>query len=194
MKVIIGLGNPGSQYQNTRHNLGFIVLDEYARKHLSYDITWSLENKLKAEIIKLSNDLWLIKPQTFMNNSGQAVSKIASYFKVKPEDIIIIHDDLDLPLGKIKIRQGGSGGGHHGVESIIQALDSDQFIRVRLGIGTIHSLRSEHDRQHMDIEHFVLEEFLPQEKSKVKRMVKEAVSAIDLLLDKGLPSAQNQYN
>lgn len=188
MKLLVGLGNPEEKYQNTRHNLGFMVVDK-----LADGASWSLEKKFKAEICKLDN-LILVKPQTYMNNSGEATKALASFYKIPPAEIVVIHDDLDLPLGKIKIRVGGSAGGHHGVESVINHLKDDKFIRVRLGIGNLSSQRSERDTQHVDIEHFVLESFLPSEKSKVKSMVKQAVKAADLILEKGVESAQNQYN
>lgn len=194
MKLLVGLGNPGEGYQDTRHNLGFTVLDEYAKKHLGPQISWREDKKFKAEILKLSNDLWLVKPQTFMNNSGIALFSLTTYYKLSTADLVIIHDDLDLPLGKIKIRLGGAAGGHHGVESIIDTLKSDKFIRVRLGIGNLHVQRSERSRQHVDVEHFVLEEFIGNEKPKVKQMIKQSIAALELLLEKGLEAAQNQYN
>lgn len=200
MKLIIGLGNPGEKYINTRHNLGFEVVGNLGKKLDQRD--WKLENKFKAEILKQveyagqddGEHLVLVKPQTYMNNSGMAVKLVADYFKVKPEDIIIIHDDLDLMLGKIKVRLGGAAGGHHGVESIINAIGSDQFIRVRLGIGNLKSHSGEHKRVAFNAEHFVTEEFLPIEHSKVKHMLKQAVGALELLLEKGLEVAQNQFN
>lgn len=181
MKLIVGLGNLGDSYKNTRHNLGFAVLDELAKKIDGGE--WKLEKKFNAEIIKV-NDFILVKPQTFMNESGVAVSALVEYFKITVKDIILIHDDVDIVLGKIKVRLGGSGGGHHGVESVIRQLPDDKFIRVRLGIGA----------GKRDIEEFVLETFLPNERSKVKHMIKTAVDVIELILEKGLEKAQNQYN
>lgn len=188
MKLIVGLGNPGTEYLNTRHNLGFAVLDELAKKMDGGE--WKLDKKFKAEIIKI-NELILVKPQTFMNDSGQAVKLLADYFKVIVGNIIVVHDDVDIVLGKIKVRMGGSGAGHHGVESIINnlgddksRLNRDQFIRVRLGIG----------EGKRDIEKFVLETFLPDERSKVKQMIKTAIGAVDIILEQGLAKAQHQYN
>ncbi|MFH0937527.1 MAG: aminoacyl-tRNA hydrolase [Candidatus Daviesbacteria bacterium] len=188
MKLIVGLGNPGAEYEGVRHNLGFAVIDE-----LGNDLKFINEAKFKAEIARLP-DLILIKPQTYMNNSGMAVKALADYFKVPVEEIIIIHDDLDLPLGKIKIRLGGAAGGHHGVESIINSLGDDKFIRVRLGIGTLSSESSEKGGQHVDVENFVLENFTSKEKPQVKRIIKQAGQAIEILLSKGLEVAQNQFN
>lgn len=182
MKFIVGLGNPEERYAGTRHNLGFHILDELTRKFNLID--WVKMDKFKSEVIK-TPELMLVKPQTFMNKSGMAVSLIANYYKADPQDIIIIHDELDLPLGKIKIRIGGAAAGHHGVESIINVLKTDQFIRVRLGIGNLRIQAAER---------FVLEPFLSTEKSQVKHMIKKAIKAIDILLDKGIESAQSQFN
>ncbi len=191
MKLVVGLGNPEDRYAKTRHNLGFDILDELTRK-LNL-VEWSLENKFKAEIIK-SNELILAKPQTYMNKSGMAVKLISDYFKITPQDIVIIHDELDLPLGKIKIRLGGAAAGHHGVESIIEGLSSDKFIRIRLGIGNLRTQSGEHKGQTISAEKFVLEPFMHSEKSKVKHMSKQALKALEALLEKGLDYAQGQFN
>lgn len=183
MKLLIGLGNPvlrqaqdKDKYSGTRHNLGFMVLDKLAD-------SWEDNKKFKSQIAKVSQELLAVKPMTYMNNSGMAVKLLADYYKISPADIIIIHDELDLPLGKIKVRLGGAAAGHHGVESIINALGTDQFIRVRLGIGA-----------HVDAEKFVLEPFMHSEKAQVKYMIKQSVKALQILLEKGLTIAQNQYN
>lgn len=195
MKLIVGLGNPEERYAGTRHNLGFEVLDELTRKLNLVD--WTEENKFKSEIIKVP-ELILVKPHTFMNKSGMAVSLLVNYFKVNSEDVIIIHDDLDLPLGKIKVRIGGAAAGHHGVESIINVLGTDKFIRVRLGIGPSAgsglAFLGEHKQAAFSAEQFVLAPFLHSEKSQVKHMIKQGVKALNLLLEKGLEQAQNQFN
>lgn len=196
MKLIVGLGNPGDKYDNTRHNLGFRVVDELSEKMEGGE--WKMDKKSKSEILLLrqvrqahcmqaqdqDDKLILVKPQTFMNDSGLAVNLLATYYKIPMTDIIIIHDDVDIVLGKIKVRLGGSGAGHHGVESVIAQLADDKFIRVRLGIG----------EGKKDIEKFVVEPFLPDERSKVKHMIKEAVNAVELILEQGLEKTQNQYN
>lgn len=197
MKLIIGLGNPGEKYEDTRHNLGFRVVDELVHRLQVTGDSWEMEEKFKSEICNLKAEtcnLVLVKPQTHMNASGIAVAKIAKYFKVPLPDVIVVHDELDLPLGKIKVRVGGSAAGHRGVESVIEGLGSDKFVRFRLGIGTLHSQRSDKDRQRADTEQFVLEPFEAVEKPKVKHMLKKAVAALEIFLDKGLEVAQNQYN
>ncbi len=194
MKLIIGLGNPGEQYNGTRHNLGFEVLDEYAKKNLPANYKWEVEEKFKSEIIKLSQDIWLVKPQTYMNNSGMGVRRLADYFKIPLEDLIVIHDELDLPLGKIKVRIGGSAAGHHGIESIIESLGDEKFIRVRIGIGSLKTQIAERKGAHVDTNKYVLESFRSDERPKVKHIVKQVVGALDLLLNEGLEKAQNQFN
>lgn len=201
MKLIVGLGNPGDKYQNTRHNLGFEVVDELASRVQRSASSWKNDKKLKTEIMQLNYTLYassytllLAKPQTYMNNSGMAVSLLANFYKVSPDNIIIVHDDLDLPLGKIKIRLGGAAGGHHGVESIIKYLGTDKFIRVRIGIGNLHALEGEKGRKHFDAEKFVVDEFDSGEQTKVKKIIKESGEVLKLILEKGLEKAQNQYN
>ncbi len=131
-KLIVGLGNPGIHYKYTKHNLGFIVLD------LIIDnlcVNWIKKNKsLVAEIFNRNEKVLLLKPQTFMNYSGEAVNDIMNFYKIKSQDVLIIYDDLDLPLGKIKIRSHGSSGGHNGLKSIISHI-GDQFPRLKIGIG-----------------------------------------------------------
>lgn len=184
MKLVVGLGNPEEKYKNTRHNFGFELLEELNRSFGSGQ--WTFDKKMKSEIVKsqISNlKCILAKPQTYMNESGVAVAAIANFYKVPAEDVIVVHDDLDLPLGKIKVRQGGSGAGHHGVESVIKELGTDQFSRVRLGIGN--------EKSH---ENFVLEKFSPKERSEVKQMIKQGIKAIEIIFDQGIESAQNQFN
>lgn len=193
MKLIVGLGNPGDKYRKTRHNLGFEVLDEYVKHEYGSASIWLSDPNLKSEILK-EGDFIFAKPETFMNNSGLAVRILSTAFEIAPEDVIVIHDDLDLPLGKIKVRIGGSAGGHHGIESIIGALETDQFIRLRAGIGNLKTKSSEHKEAHVDTNKFVLEGFLHSEKSSVKRMIKQSVEALKFILDEGLTFAQNQFN
>lgn len=192
MKLIVGLGNPGDEYLGTRHNLGFSFLEEL-RKHLKIENDWQMNSKFNSEIIK-SEGLILARPQTYMNLSGDAIAKIANFYKIKPDNIVVVHDELDLLLGHLKIRKGGAAAGHHGVESVINSLGTPDFIRVRLGIGTTQGFLGEHKRTSFSAEKFVMELFLPNETSSVKSMFKQALKGIDTLLKDGLEKAQNQYN
>lgn len=191
MILIVGLGNPGEKFANTRHNLGFESVELLRRKLGLGD--WSKEDRFKAEVIKFE-ELILARPQTFMNQSGLSVSSLAGFYKVPPEQLIIVHDELDMPLGHIKIRVGGSDAGHHGIESLIKHLGSDKFIRVRLGIGTWKAISGEHKHSSFNAEKFVVEEFQSNEKSKVKAMLKRSIKAVEAIVNVGLEKAQNQFN
>lgn len=191
MKLIVGLGNPEDKFSKTRHNLGFELIDRFVKK-LDYG-KWGLEEKFKSQIAK-AGGLIFAKPQTYMNKSGLAVKLLTTYYNLQPADLIVIHDDLDLHLGKIKVRIGGSGAGHHGVESVIQNLGTDKFIRIRLGIGNEKSHSGEHKRISFSAEDFVLEEFLSSEKPQVKHMIRMGLKALDILLKEGIEKAQNQFN
>ncbi len=191
MFLIVGLGNPGEKYANTRHNLGFEAIDYFVHKRAFGEFT--LEKKFKAEIIQ-TGDIILAKPQTYMNLSGMSVAKITNFYKIPPQNVVIIHDELDIVLGHIKIRMGGSAAGHHGVESIIEYLKSDQFIRFRLGIGNQKSFSGEHKQIDFQAEKFVIDYFIPGESSSKKALLKKCTQALDVLLQEGLEKAQNQFN
>ena len=188
MKLIIGLGNPGEKYEKTRHSLGFMVIDELLRKITPIEETvWEKDSQSGSLVVKVKS-LLLVKPQTMMNASGFSVAKLANFYKIKPEDIWVIHDDVDLTLGKMKIRLGGAGAGHHGVESVIKNLGTDKFVRFRLGIS--------HPRRGIDglVERYVLRKFDINEKTEIKQVIKKAVKAIQISLKDGLETAMNRFN
>lgn len=191
MFLIVGLGNPGEKFVNTRHNLGFEALDYFAHKMAFGEFT--KDRKFKAEIIQ-TGDIILAKPQTFMNLSGLSVAKIANFYKIPPQNIVIIHDELDIVLGHIKIRIGGSDAGHHGVESIITELKSDKFVRFRLGIGNQKSFSGEHKKVDFQAEKYVVDHFVAGESSAKKALLKKCCHALEVLLKDGLEKAQNQFN
>ena len=141
MKLIAGLGNPGKEYQNTRHNSGFMAIDRLADK-LGTSITTNKWNALTALVRIEGEPVLLMKPLTYMNESGSAVSQAVSYYKIEPEDILVIHDDMDLPVGSVRIRKKGSAGGQKGMKSIISCLNTDNIARIRIGVG--HSARGDH--------------------------------------------------
>ncbi len=194
MKLIVGLGNPGEKYLWTRHNVGFMALNKFIQKNNPRKADWEESTKFHSQILKVGSDLLLAKPQTYMNNSGLAVNALVHFYKVSLIDLIIVHDDLDLLLGRLRIRMGGSAGGHHGVESIISNLGSDQFIRLRIGIGNQSTHLNDQGRKSMDANIFVTEEFQLKEKTEIERVLKKAVSAIDTIITKGFQEAQNEYN
>jgi PTH1 family peptidyl-tRNA hydrolase len=203
MKLIVGLGNPGEKYQYTRHNLGFMVVEKFLKDFETADKSvWQDEPKFKSEISQIdwqpkvgrSQKVILAKPKTYMNNSGMSVQLLTSYFKVQPSDIWIIHDDVDIPLGMMKIRLGGSAAGHHGVESIIESLGTDKFWRFRLGIG-IRAQRLEVSSQKLkNVEDLVLSGFKGNEKGKVKDLIKHGSKAIQMGLEESIEAAQNRFN
>ena len=142
MKLIAGLGNPGKEYAETRHNSGYMAIDRLAEK-AGVSITTEKWKALTAVCRIEGQAVLLLKPLTYMNNSGSAVSQAVSFYKIEPEDILIIHDDMDLPVGSVRIRKRGSSGGQKGMKSILQCLGTDEIARIRIGVG--HSRRGEHD-------------------------------------------------
>ncbi len=183
-KLIVGLGNPGVQYAQSRHNVGFLALDRFAESH---HLTFSRRrfNALLAEGAIQDQRVLLAKPQTFMNLSGNAVGRLISFYRIPFRDIIVVYDDLDLPLGRMRLRERGSAGGHHGMESIIAAVGHGDFARLRIGIGRPPSRE--------DVEH-VLGTFTRAEESMVKEVLARAVEALDVWLIAGLENAMNRFN
>lgn len=195
MKLIVGLGNPGKKYERTRHNLGFVVLDALLQDLTEVEkTTWKMDKKFNSQLSIINSQLLLAKPQTMMNASGFAVKKLTSHFALPPSSLWVIHDDVDLPLGKMKIRLGGAAAGHHGVESIIDKLGTDQFVRFRLGIGHPKEKLKIKNQKLKSVEKYVLTEFGSEEKSEVKKMAKKAVEAIGVALEKGLDRAMTRFN
>ena len=200
MKLIVGLGNSGDKYTYTRHNIGFMVVEKLAKELLPVgksEKAWVGEKKFTAEVCKVSNELLLAKPHTFMNRSCIAVQSIITFYKIAPRDVWVIHDDIDLPIGKMRIRVGGSSGGHNGVESMIQTLQFEDFARFRLGIGK-GKLDIEHTADHnlhrREIEKYVLSLFRENEATEVKHLIKNAVEALDMAFKKGLDVVMNRFN
>jgi len=213
MIFIIGLGTPGGEYKDTRHNIGFMVVEKLAKELGKDTVVWEEKEKFKSAVAKIGEAL-LVKPVTFMNNSGIAVSSIVQFYKLKPENVWVIHDDIDLPLGKIRIRKGGSSAGHNGVESIIKELHSDAFIRFRLGIGrgklfsrasTDFTYTEESDgatkrevgekrMYHRSIVDFVLSRFSQGEAGTLKHMIKNGTEAVRLTLEEGVEKVMGRYN
>jgi PTH1 family peptidyl-tRNA hydrolase len=196
MKLIVGLGNPGDKYKDTRHNVGFTVIDKLAHEVGSRDVKWETDSKHRSEILK-TGDLILVKPQTYMNASGAAVKSLVDYYKLSSKDVWVIHDDMDLPIGKIRIRQGGASAGHHGVNSIITALGSDDFLRFRLGIGAgKEQINGDTDRRmnRSKVIDFVLSRFHQHEAGDMKHLVKHAVEAVRVALFDGTDRAMNRFN
>jgi PTH1 family peptidyl-tRNA hydrolase len=198
MKLIVGLGNPGEKYHNTRHNCGFMVLDHLLQELGEHNAAWEANTKLKSDITVISvhdEKVLLAKPQTYMNNSGIAVQLLKDFYKVEPNDLWIVYDELDLPLGSLKIRLGGAAAGHHGVESIMESIGTDQFWRFRLGIGESHDREHPLSKQNVhNAAEYVIDQFGHGEIGKVREMLKHATGAIQTALEKGMETAMNRFN
>jgi len=193
MKLIVGLGNPGRGYANNRHNVGFMCLRHFARRHnIRLDKKQSQARTGTGKVA--DGKVILARPQTYMNQSGRAVSRLVKKFDIKPNDLLVIHDDLDLPLGKIRIRQGGSSGGHKGIDSIVADLDSQDFIHVRIGIGRPTEIEGNSQTREAEIITYVLSDFTPEEKQIIAKMIPRVSDAIYCLLTEGLATAMNKYN
>lgn len=196
MKLLIGLGNPGEKYASTRHNIGFMIVDRLARELGNQTAIWQQDDKKNVVTAKVGEVL-LAKPLTFMNKSGFAVKALVDFYKLAPSDVWIIHDDIDLPLGKIRIRERGASAGHNGVDSIIKHLGTDAFVRFRLGIGRgKESTGRQMDRNlhHRAVISFVLSRFRQSEAGKMKHLVKHGAEAVRIALMKGLDKAMNRFN
>jgi len=189
MKLIVGLGNPGRGYADNRHNAGFICLNYFAKTHgIRLD---KKQGKARIGIGKVDGHKMVVaKPQTYMNLSGESVSRLIQKFNVNLDNLLIIHDDLDLPLGKIRIRQGSGSAGHKGVNSIISCLGSQDFVRLRVGIGRPDIT----EPSEADIIAYALSDFTPDEKQIITQTLPRVSEAILCLLTQGLTAAMNEYN
>lgn len=188
MKLIVGLGNPGDKYKDTRHNVGFDVLDKLAHELGASDVRWENSPKHKAMTARVG-EVVLVKPQTYMNDSGDAVSRLVAFYKLSAADVWVIHDDLDLPMGKIRIRAEGGSAGHHGIDSVIAALKTGAFLRFRLGIG-----RGVEAKERRHVIDFVLSRFSRGEAGDLKHLVKRAAEAVRISLFEGIDRAMNRFN
>lgn len=184
--MIVGLGNPGKEYEHTRHNVGFMALDELAkRKQIPIE---RLKYRALTNTASFGNTRTLLmKPITYMNLSGEAVGEAARFFKLPPERVLVISDDTDLPVGKLRLRRKGSAGGHNGLKSIIQHLGSDAFPRIKIGVG---------GKPHPDYDmaDWVLGRFSSQDLVLIGETIKRAADATELFLTKGMEEAMSQYN
>ena len=184
MKLIAGLGNIGDKYVFTRHNAGFMTLDRWA---LTENFSFKQESKLKSFIARNKvngEDVIFVKPTTFMNLSGEAVRAVMDYYKIDVSDVIIIYDDIALPLGKIRLRANGSDGGHNGIKSIIKHIGTTDFNRIKIGIGP----------QIGPSEYFVLQNFSKEQMDSLKEVLDKSVEAVKSVLKDGMEKSQNKFN
>lgn len=174
IKMIVGLGNPGSEYEQTRHNAGFWFIDELAWQ---YKATLKEEKKFFGSVARISisgSDLWLLKPATFMNRSGQAVAPLAQFYKIRPEEILVVHDELDIPCGRIKFKLGGGNGGHNGLKDIQARLGTPDFYRLRLGI--------DHPGDRNLVVGYVLNKPSPEHRQQIDEAINKSLKAVPMLL------------
>lgn len=181
MKLIVGLGNPGAQYKNTRHNIGFMAVDEFA---IINGLSWRYSQDWMCHFIKTDQYI-LAKPSTYMNRSGSSIKQVASFFKIRSKDILVIHDDLDLEFGKIRLSFDSTSAGHKGIESIIERLGSTEFARLRIGIGKPEGI---------DGEKYVLEDFTEEEQKKLEEVIGRGIEAVDSYLESGISATMNRFN
>jgi len=193
MKLVIGLGNPGRIYAHNRHNIGFMCLNQFAKtQNIRFDKKQSQARTGAGEAS--GTKLVVARPQTGMNLSGQSVSRLVRKFKISLDDLTVIHDDLDLPLGKIRISQGSSSGGHKGIDSVIANLGSTDFLRIRVGIGRPAAVEGSAKDKEAEIIDYVLNDFTPEEKEIITQVIPKVSDAILCLISEGLTAAMNKYN
>ena len=166
MRIVVGLGNSGEKYVKNRHNVGFMVVEEIIKRYVASP---HVSKKLESILYFLDKERILVKPQSFMNASGRAVNRVANYYKINPKELLVVHDDIDLTFGEIKHQFGRGAAGHKGVESIIEALGSDQFNRVRVGVGR--------PQGPIDVEAWVLQDFA-ESREEVQRVVERAAEVV----------------
>jgi PTH1 family peptidyl-tRNA hydrolase len=186
LQLVVGLGNPGPQYANTRHNCGFMVVDRLAQR---WGIPLVLEKRFQGsygEGFALGGKRRLLKPETYMNRSGQSVRAVLDWYKLDLASVLVVYDDMDLPLGRLRLRGSGSAGGHNGMKSIIQHLGSEGFPRLRLGVGK--------PKGSQDVVGHVLGGFAPAEQEVLERVLNTAVEAVECCLQEGLRTAMNRFN
>ncbi len=181
VRLIAGLGNPGLEYEHTRHNIGFLVVDRLAAH---FESTWKQSTKQDALLAK-SGELILVKPMTYMNRSGEPLAELAQFFKIEAREILVVLDDLALPLGRLRLRACGGPGGHNGLESIIMRFGTEDIPRLRIGIGAAPPEGS--------VE-YVLSRFFEEEKPLVRSIIDRAAEAVKWAIDNGLVSAMNSFN
>ena len=184
MQVIIGLGNPENRYNGTRHNIGFEVIDQFAEIN-DIEIKKTKHKALIGEGFVGGKKIMLVKPQTYMNLSGESALDVVEYYDVPLENLLIIYDDIDLEVGKMRIRSKGSAGTHNGMRSIVQLLQETEIPRLRMGIGR---------PEKQDLVSYVLGKFTPEERMELKDTLKKAGQAIEVFISKGVTEAMNQFN
>lgn len=185
MKLIVGLGNPGAKYADTRHNIGFHVIDELAHRYQS-PLTEAKHKGVYSVIRKGSEKAILLKPLTYMNLSGESIGEVMRYYQLEPSDLLVIYDDLDLPAGKIRLRQKGSAGGHNGIKSTIAHIGTQEFNRIRIGI--------DRPKSPIKVADYVLGKFTSDEQQQMKEAVSRSADACEQWMEKSFLEVMNDFN
>ena len=183
MKLVVGLGNPGAQYRETRHNVGFWVVDEIARR---WGLNDSWRDRDEALYVKRGREALLAKPLTFMNHSGVAVARLSQYFQIEPADMLVLVDEVALPLGRLRARRGGSAGGHNGLKSVIEQLGGHEFPRLRIGVGRGDARR--------DLADHVLSKFEAEERPIIEAATLRAADAAEMFVSEGIERVMSTFN
>ena len=183
MFLIVGLGNPGDQYRHTRHNVGFDILDLLAEKY-NINVNRTKYKGIYGEGIIKGEKVFLLKPQTYMNLSGESIREVISYYKITNEKIIVVYDDISLDAGKLRIRTKGSAGGHNGIKNIIMHISSDVFPRIKIGVGQPNS----------DLVDFVLSKPCIEDRDKIEKTFVEAIKAVETIIEYDVEVAMNKFN
>ncbi len=193
MKLIVGLGNPGKAYAHNRHNIGFRCINYLAKLHSIPVKQHQCQSQIgTGEIVGV--EVLLAKPKTFVNQSGEAIGRLMRKYSIMIDDLLVIYDDLDLPLGKLRLRSGGSSGGHKGINSIISALGSEDFCRIKAGIGRPCKEDGTPITDEDTIVSYVLSDFTPQEVEMIKPAIARVAKAIECIITEGITSAMNKFN
>ncbi len=188
MKLIVGLGNPGSKYEKTRHNAGFMTV-EYLAKHFELGM-FKNADRFKSKLLEgniNAENTFLMKPQTFMNLSGEAIKSVMHFYKISLEDLVVIYDDVEIPFGKGRIRSDGSAGGHNGMKSIIKMLGTQEFIRIRIGIKPPDTFKGE-------LEDYVLGKLTKDQEDDMNSVIQKIPNILDTLAFDGIEKAMNEFN
>jgi PTH1 family peptidyl-tRNA hydrolase len=185
--LLVGLGNPGTRYRDTRHNVGFVVVEQFVETLGGAAWRQKFQGQL-ADVSAHGERLWVLKPETYVNRSGECVGQAARFYKIAPPDVLVVHDELDLPFGRVRLKQGGGVAGHNGLKSITSALGSNDYLRLRLGVGRPGP---EFSGKGAD---YVLQAFASEEQTLLGGVIRQASDAISDVLKNGLSAAMNRVN
>ncbi len=193
MWLIVGLGNPGTKYASHRHNIGFRVVQELARRHGISGFKDKFSGQIASGFIA-NTKVQLLKPMEYMNNSGFAVQRTSQFFDIEPKKTLVVHDEIDLPVGRLRLKTGGGHGGHNGLRSIIAQLGNRDFLRVRVGVGKPPGTAASASSDDSRVSRYVLSNFPADQSELAEELVTRSTDAVEAILDRGIRAAMNDYN